>query len=243
MNKNALRGFAVSGLLVMGLTACGGSGASTKAASAPASETATPTPTPTPVKDYTVDELTAIMVQLRDDNGLQLAVMSMADMAGTAQQSKAMFEGAAIEPAQCRELVLASLFPIENVKGVVGTSVDVAAGSSTALSLASGLDQDRLEADFAKQDQISECSSMAMTMGETKVTMEMRPVEVSLAAPVSMALRTDSSFADGRKQSMIMVRGLKDGVLINALANGGKTEQEAVARAADLVNQAVELIK
>ncbi|MGJ0387500.1 hypothetical protein OD998_20990 [Paenarthrobacter nicotinovorans] len=245
MNKNALRGIGAAALLVMGLTACVGPAASTEAASAPASETvtATPTPTPTAAKRYTAEELTAIALQLRDINGLKLSVMSMADASGVEQQSRAMFEGAVIEPAECKELMLASLLPTENVKGVVGTSLDTSTGSSTGVTLSSGVDEELIKADFAKQDQISDCSGMTMKMGETTVTLKARKVEAIVSTPLSMAMRTDSVFADGRKQSMIMVRGAKDGIVITGLAYGGKTEEEAIARAVDLVNQAAALIK
>ena len=245
MNGNALRGIGAAALLVIGLAACSGPVASEEAASAPASETATTTPTPTATapRQYTAEELTAIAVQLRDVNGLKLSVLSMADASGVEQQNRAMFEGAVIEPAECKELMLASLLPADNVKGVIGTSLDTSNGSSTGVTLSSGLDEELIRADFAKQDQLSACAGMTMTMGETKVTLNARKLEATVSTPLSMALRTDSVLADGRKQSMIMVRGAKDGVVITGLAYGGKTEEEAIARAADLVNQAAALIK
>ncbi|MFJ6536502.1 hypothetical protein ACIQH5_09735 [Paenarthrobacter sp. NPDC091711] len=245
MNKIALRGFGAAALLIVGLTACGGPAVSNEAASVPVSETATttPTPSPTPAKQYTSEELTAIALQLRDANGLKLSVMSMADASGVEQQSRAMFEGAVIEPAACKELMLASLLPTDNVKGVVGTSLDTSTGTSTGVTLSSGLDEEFIQADFAKQDQISDCAGMTMTMGETTVTLRARKIEATVSTPLSMALRTDSVLADGRTQSTILVRGAKDGVVITGLAYGGKTEAEAIARAVDLVNQAAALIK
>ncbi len=237
MNKVALRGACILALVVLGLTACVGPIGLPFRAAGPVS-TPTPTPTATLAKQYTQEDLAAIMPQLRDSNGLQLAAISLADVAWPGPQYRAFFEGAAMEPAWCKELLGPALFPVENVTGVAGISIDSATGASTGIALTTGLGQKFLAEDVRNMYRINTCDKATMTLGETTVTLAVRDIESPTMVPGTEAFRFDSSYPDGRKNSTVMVRVMKPGVLISAFAFGGKTEKEAVARAGGLLNQA-----
>ncbi|ABM06277.1 hypothetical protein [Paenarthrobacter aurescens] len=242
MNKNALRGFAVSGLLVMGLTACGGAGTSTDAASAPASETATPTPTP--AKQHTLEELTAVLGQIKDKQGAKLSVMSSADMSGTLEQSKAMMSQIDVQPAACKDMALGSLAqPVDGVKAAFGVSQDVVTSSMSTISLGTGLGERIRDRAQESIDQLSACGTMTMG-GPTGVsTITVTDLADKKPANALMAYRMDTKLPSGETGSALMSQAIKQDVLISVTVAGGASEADALANTTVLLDQAIELIK
>ncbi|MDO6143061.1 hypothetical protein [Paenarthrobacter aurescens] len=246
MNKNAMRGLAVSGLLVMGLTACGGAGTSTEAASAPASETATPTPTPaaTSEKQYTLAELTTVLGQIKDKQGTKLSVMSSADMSGTMEQTKAIMAQTEVQPAACRDIAMGSLAqPTTGVEATFGVSQDVASGSISSISLSTGLEKGALEKAQQSLDQVSECSTMTVSAPTGSSTVTLTDLAGKKPANALFVYRVDTELASGEKGSVLMSQAVKHDVLVSVIATGGSSEDAAMANLTSLLDQAVELIK
>lgn len=254
--KSALHIFAATAVLAAGLSACGGpantSGAATvsaSATSAPAaalSPTAKPAPSPTaaPIKKYTSTELAALVAQLRDAGGKKLAVMSSADLSGNVEQAKALMASAAVEPAACRELALSGSAPsVEGATAAMGTSLDAAAGASTAIALTSGLDPVFLRKGLAQSAELSKCANMSLTMSGVKVAVTITKLSGIGSVPGAVAYRTDTALPDGGHQSLITAQAVKRGVLITVLAGGGASEADASSRAAKLMDSAAALVK
>ncbi|WOH20207.1 hypothetical protein IRJ34_07750 [Paenarthrobacter sp. GOM3] len=242
MNKNALRGFAAAGLLVAGLTGCGGAATSTDAASEPASESATPTATPT--KAYTLEELTAVLGQIKDQQGAKLSVMSSADLSGAMEQSKAVMAQMDIQPAACKEMAMGSTAqPIEGVKAAIGVSQNAASGVISTISLGTGLgDRIAARAQEAK-NQVAQCGTMTMTGPTVSGTITVTDLEAKKPANALFAYRMDTELSTGGKTSVILSQAVDQNVLISVTGMGGKSEEAALASVTGLLDQASELIK
>lgn len=244
MNKNALRGLAVSGLLVMGLTACGGAGTSTDAASAPASETATPTPTPTPAKDFTLEELNTVLGQIKDKQGTRLSVTSSADLSGSMEQTKALMSQIDVQPAVCKDMAMGSMAqPMDGMKAAVGVSQDAASASVTTISLGAGLGDDAKTKVEASSDQLAQCSTMTMSGPTGASTLTVTDLAGKKPANAMVAYRMDTELPTGEKGSVIMAQTVKQNVVITTVGVGGGSEEAALANVNNLLDQAVELIK
>ncbi|WP_309073558.1 hypothetical protein [Paenarthrobacter sp.] len=242
MNKNALRGFAVSGLLVVGLTACGGAGTSTEAASAPASEVTTPTPTP--VKQYTLDELTAIVGQIKDKQGAKLSVMTTADMSGTMEQTKALMAQTEVQPAACKDMATGSLAqPTDGLKAAVGVSQDATTGSISTISLGTGLGEGALKKAQENLGQISACSTMTLTGPTGASTVTLTDLAGKKPTNALLAYRVNTELSTGEKGSVLMAQAVEQEVLVSVIAVGGASEDVALANLTNLLDQSVELIK
>lgn len=246
MNKNALRGFAVSGLLVMGLTACGGAGTSTEAASAPASEsaTATPTPTPTKAKDFSLDELNAVLGQMTDKRGTKLSVTSTADISGAMAQTKALMEQIDVQPAVCKDTAMGSLAqPMEGVKAAVGVSQDAASGSVATISLGTGLGEAIKTEMETSKDKLATCGTMTMAGPTGTSTITLTDLGDRKPAHAAVAYRMDTAASTGGKGSMIMAQTVEENVLVSVIGIGGTSEADAIENVTALLDQAVDLIK
>lgn len=243
MKKNALRGFAASGLLVMGLTACGGTGTSTDAASAPASET--PAPAPAQAKKYTTQELTDLVKQIKAADGTELMVSSVDDLAGQQDPLKDLLGSMNIEPAECKDLAMAGASqPIEGATGASGAKIDPASGVISSVTLASGVSKDVLENNVkSNEDQITTCANMTMSMSGTTMTMKTEKFDGIGSVPGTLGIKTTMTLPDGQTQSTLMAAAIKDGVLISATASGKNAESGGAAAAGALMDQAAALIK
>lgn len=243
MNKNTLRGFAVSGLLVMGLTACGGAGSSTDAGTAPASET--PAPAPTAAKQYTSAELTDLVKQIKPADGTELTVTTIDDLAAQASPLKELMGSMNIEPAECKDLAMSGASqPIEGATGATGAKVDAATGSVSSVALVSGVPTEALQKNLkGSESQITTCSSMKMTMGDTALSMKTEKLDGVGSVPGTVGLKTTMTLPDGQAQSTVMAFAVKGGVMISATASGQNAGTDAAAAAGTLMDQAAALVK
>lgn len=254
MKTSALRIAGASALLAwaaVGLTACGtpaGSPATATSAEAQAatpapSATTTPTPTPAPVKAYSSEGLSAIVAKLKDAQGKPLSVMSAADLKKSVDQAKSMLAAISVEPAECAPLALGGqAASTEGVAVAAGVAQDAATGAATAISLASGVDPKVIERGLAQSDQLNKCSTLSFTIAGTKADLKLTKLDGLGSTPTKIAYRTDTALADGRKQSTITGQVVQNGVLISVISSGGASEQDAVARAGELLDQAAGLV-
>lgn len=240
--------FAATALLAMTITACGGTSApatgSQAATDAPAATTASaPTPTPTP-KAYTAEELSAVLAQLQDSSGRKLSVMASSDLAGSIEQGKALIASMDVQPAECKEMAASTGVPaLDGVVMAAGQSLDAAAGSMTMLTLATGLDEAFVAGAAAQEQQLAACSAMTMTVSGVTADVTLTPLDAVGTIPGTLAFRTDTFLPDGQVQSVITAQALRQGVLFTAVAAGGESEAEAVARTGALMDSAAALLK
>ena len=240
--------FAATALLAMTITACGGTSApatgSQAATDAPAATTASaPTPTPTP-KAYTAEELSAVLAQLQDSSGRKLSVMASSDLAGSIEQGKALIASMDVQPAECKEMAASTGVPaLDGVVMAAGQSLDAAAGSMTMLTLATGLDEAFVAGTAAQEQQLAACSAMTMTVSGVTADVTLTPLDAVGTIPGTLAFRTDTFLPDGQVQSVITAQALQQGVLFTAVAAGGESEAEAVARTGALLDSAAALLK
>jgi hypothetical protein len=250
LKTSVLGTFAATALLAMTITACGGTSApatgSQAATGAPAATTAsapTPTPTPTP-KAYTAEELSAVLAQLQDSSGRKLSVMASSDLAGSIEQGKALIASMDVQPAECKEMAASTGVPaLDGVVMAAGQSLDAAAGSMTMLTLATGLDEAFVAGAAAQEQQLAACSAMTMTVSGVTADVTLTPLDAVGTIPGTLAFRTDTFLPDGQVQSVITAQALQQGVLFTAVAAGGESEAEAVARTGALMDSAAALLK
>ena len=242
MKTSALRIAGASALLAwgaVGLSACGAPGGSTPAPS----ETTTPTPTQTQAKAYTSEELTAIVAQLKDAQGKPLTMMSGADLQKSIDQAKSMLASISVEPAECAPLALGGqAASTEGTAVAAGVAQDAATGASTGVSLAFRADAKVLEQGIAQGEVLNKCSAMSFTTGGTKVDLKLTKLDGLGSTPGTIAYRTDTALADGRKQSAITGQVLQNGVLVTVIAAGGGSEADAVTRAGKMLDEAAALV-
>ena len=250
MNTFAFRALGASAVLVVGLAGCGAPAAETPAksnegASAAPVESATPTATPTPeAKSYTGDELTALVGQLKDSKGVKLSVMSMADLSGTVEQTKALMSSIAVEPAECKEMALAgAATSFDDVTAATGSSLDATSGATTVVSMMSGLDPALLEGRAAKAGEVSKCSNMSFTTGTVTAEATVALIDGVGSVPGTLAYETHTSMSTGQKQAMITAQAVTRGVLITVMSSGGASQEEAVSRTGAMMDQAAALLK
>ena len=185
------------------------------------SETTTPTPTQTQAKAYTSEELTAIVAQLKDAQGKPLTMMSGADLQKSIDQAKSMLASISVEPAECAPLALGGqAASTEGTAVAAGVAQDAATGASTGVSLAFRADAKVLEQGIAQGEVLNKCSAMSFTTGGTKVDLKLTKLDGLGSTPGTIAYRTDTALADGRKQSAITGQVLQNGVLVTVIAAG-----------------------
>lgn len=244
MNKNALRGFAAAGLLVMGLTACSGGGSTDAASSAPAGKAA-PGSTPTKAKQYTTQELVDLVKQIKAADGSELTVSPIDDLASQQNPLKELISQMTIEPAECKELsTLGASQSIEGSTAAAGAKIDADAQVITGISLVSGVDEAVLTKSLeGNEAQAAKCATMTMTMAGSTMTVNTGKFDGISSVPGAKGFKTSMVLPDGRSQSTYMGFVIKNGVLISATASGANAETEGAAAAGDLMDQAAELIK
>lgn len=242
MNKNALRGFGVSALIVMALTACGGTSPSTDAASAPASETATPTPTA--AKQYSNDELLDMVKQIKTATGTELTIASSEELA-QANPMKALMSMFTIEPAECKELAtLGGAEPLAGSTSAAGAEVNNESRVMTMVTLTSGVDVQTLQQSIdASSAEAAKCANMTLSMSGQSMTVSTEKFEGIGTIPGTVAYKSTMTTASGAGQSTYLAYAIKDGVLISAAASGKGAETDGVATAGALMDQAAALIK
>lgn len=256
MKTSALHIFGTTVLLAATLSACGGSPNPPAAATytpesgvagsgaVAATISAVPTPSATPVRTYTQEELAALVGRLKDAQGKALAVMPAVDLAASLEQTRTALAATTVEPAECSDLALAGIAPSSaNAAIAVGSSTDAASGASTAVSMASGLDEAFLAQVPDMAGQLGKCATMSITAGAVQLSTNLTLLERVSALPAAVAFRTDTTLSDGRQQSTITVQAVQRGVLLSAVASGGESEQDAISRAGALLDSAAELIK
>jgi hypothetical protein len=249
MNTFAYRTLAASAVLIVGLAGCSSPASETsvkstdEASSAP-TESVTPTPTPTPkAKAYSAEELAALVGQLKDSKGVKLSVMSMADLSGSLEQSKAMLSSMSVTPAECQEMALSGAAPsIDGATAAMGTSLDAASGM-TAVVMTSGLDAAFLEKSKAQSAEISKCEKMTFTVGAVTADATLTLLDGVSSVPGTLAFQTDTTMSTGQHQSTITAQSVSHGVLITVIATGGASKEEAVSRTATMMDEAAGLLK
>ncbi|WP_309107705.1 hypothetical protein [Arthrobacter sp.] len=250
MKTFGFRALGASAVLVVGLAGCSAPAAetaakSTEGASAAPVESVTPTPTPTPeAKTYTADELTAVVGQLKDSKGVKLSVMSMADLSGSLEQTKALMSSISVEPAECKEMALAgTTTSLDGATAAMGSSLDATSGASTSVVLTSGLDPAFLEKSMAQAGEVSKCATMSFTVGTVTADATITLIDKVGSVPGTLAYETQTSMSTGQKQAMITAQAVSHGVLITVMSAGGASQEEAVSRTGAMMDQAAALLK
>ncbi|KUM37804.1 hypothetical protein AR539_08360 [Arthrobacter sp. EPSL27] len=186
----------------------------------------------------------AVVGRLKDDQGRALSVLSAADVAASLEQTKAAMAAMTVEPAACRELALAGVAPsTDDAAFAVGSSVDQASGASTAISLSSGLGEAFLARVPDMAADLDTCSTMSITANGVQINANVTVLDGISGLPDAVGYRTDSEISDGRRQSMITVQAIQQGVLLTSVASGGASEQEAADRAGAMLDAAAALLK
>jgi hypothetical protein len=250
MNTFGLRALGASAVLVVGLAGCSAPAAetaakSTEGASAAPVESVTPTPTPAPeAKAHTAEELAALVGQLKDSKGVKLSVMSMADLSGSLEQTKALMSSIAVEPAECKDMALAgTAASVDGATAAMGSSLDATSGASTSVVLTSGLDPAFLEKSMAQAGEVSKCATMSFTVGTVKADATVALINKVGSVPGTLAYETRTSMSTGQKQAMITAQAVSHGVLITVMSSGGASQEDAVSRTGAMLDQAAVLLK
>lgn len=250
MNTIAFRALGASAVLVVGLVGCSAPAAETSAkssegASAAPVESVTPIPTPTPeAKAYTADELAALVGQLKDSKGVDLSVMSMADLSRSLEQTKALMSSIAVEPAECKEMALAgTAASLDGATAAMGSTLDATSGASTSVVMTSGLDPATVEKGMAQAGEVSKCASMSFTVGTVTADATVALIDGVGSVPGTLAYETQTSMSTGQKEDMITAQAVSPGVLITLMSMGGASQEEAVSRTGAMLDQAAALLK
>ncbi|UKA49749.1 hypothetical protein LFT48_20335 [Arthrobacter sp. FW305-123] len=239
MKKFALQSAGISALVMMALTGCGGS-----TESAGSTEAATPSATPTVAKQYTSDELMAMVKQVKSPSGKELTVVSSEELAQE-NPMKALLSMFTVEPAECKDLgTLGGSEVLEGSTSAAGGDLNAETGVMTMVTLTSGVDVQKLKDSMAKSaDQASKCATMTLSMSGQSMTVSTEKFEGISTVPGTQGYKTAMSSASGSSQTTYMAYVIKDGVMISATASGKGAEAAGAAAAGAMMDQAAALIK
>ncbi|MBT2588238.1 hypothetical protein [Arthrobacter sp. ISL-95] len=242
MRKNSLLGFGASALVIMALTACGGGTAvSQESASTPASETATPTPTP--AKQYTNEELTALVGQVKEADGTSRAVVSGPDLVAQYEPVRVLTK-ATIEPAGCANLGTLGVYQSIDGSASAGTTRSKTGDFITSLALTSGVEAGLLQAGLDQtQSQIEACKKVTLSADGDTMTLTTEKINGVGNVPGTVALKTLMVMPDGKAGAIYSAHAIKDGVLIFATASSNDAASGGPEAAGALMDQAAALIK
>ncbi|MDQ1052467.1 hypothetical protein QE394_000395 [Arthrobacter sp. SORGH_AS 212] len=252
MKTSVLGTFAVSAVLVIGVSACGGTSApegdaasaGSSASAGASAETTTPSPTPTPDKAYTSEELAGVVGEVRDSADRRLTPVPGDQLTATVQQSKDLMSSIEVEPAECKDLAASSTVPsMDGAAIAMGLSTDAASGMVTALSLMSGLDQAALAKVSDPSEQLEKCSNMVMTASGVKVAVAITRIDGVSGVEGTTAFRTETTLPNGQVQSVTTAQAVHHGVVLTAVASGGTDGAGAQEQAGSLLDSAAALIK
>ncbi|MCF3140647.1 hypothetical protein LRQ04_15430 [Paenarthrobacter sp. AR 02] len=238
MKKFALQGAAASALVMMALTGCGGSSASTDAAKPE------PSATPTAAKQYTNDELVALVKSIKSPSGADLTVASSEELAQE-NPMKALMSMFTVEPAECNKLsTLGGSDVLAGSTTAAGADLNAASGVMTMVTLTSGLDVKKLQESVdASSAEAAKCAKMTLSMAGQSMNVSTAKYDGINTVPGTVAYKTDITTPGGSSQSTYMAYAIKDGVMISATASGKGAGENGAATAGALMKQAADLIK
>ena len=242
MKKHLLPGIGATALMVVALTACGGSTASPEPTSSQSSGAATPTPTPT--KQYTKEELIGLVEQVKLADGTSPAVLSGDELLAQYDSVVKGFAGATIEPAACKDPFLLGAPRTIDGSTAAGTTRTKANGFISSVSMTSGVDAARLQDDLEKsKSQAEECKKVSYSAEGQTLTTSTQKVEGVGNVPGTVGFKTVMALPDGRVGAIFIAHAVKDGVLISATASASEGVAGGPEAAGALMDQAAALIK
>jgi len=229
-------------MAVMALTACGGgSTASPEPASAPSSQTSTPTPTP--AKQYTNDELIALVKQVKESDGTTREVVSGPDLVAQYEPVRVLIK-ANIEPAGCADLGTLGAYQAIDGSTSAGTARSKTGDFITSLAVTSGVDAGVLQASFDKSEsQIEACKKVTLSAEGDTMTLNTEKIDGVGKVPGTVALKTLMVMPDGKAGAIYSAHAIKGGVLISATASASDSAAGGPEAVGALMDQAAALIK
>lgn len=241
MKKNLLPGLGATALMVTALTACGGATASPQSSSGPASETATATPTP--AKQYTKDELVALVGQIKEADGTSRAVVSDQELVAQYEPVRVLNK-AVIEPSECGNLGTLGVYQPVDGAASAGTTRSKTGEFITSVVLASGVESASLQASLDKSEsQIETCKTVTLSAEGDVMTLTTERIDGVASVPGTVASKTVMVMPDGKSGAIYNAYALKDGVLISASASSNSSATGGPETAGALMDQAAALIK
>ncbi|SCZ63663.1 hypothetical protein SAMN02799638_03709 [Arthrobacter sp. UNCCL28] len=243
VKKFALHSVGISALVMMALTGCGGSTGSTGSTGS-ATQEASPSQAPATAKQYTNDELMALVKQVKSPSGKELTVAS-SDELSQENPMKALLSMFTVEPAECKDLgTLGGSEVLEGSTTAAGADLDAESGVMTMVTLTSGVDVQKLQESIEKSSaQANKCAKMTLSMSGQSMNVATEKFEGISTVPGTVGYKTAMSSASGASQTTYMAYAIKDGVLISATASGKGAEATGVANAGAMMDQAAALIK
>ncbi|MET4541510.1 MULTISPECIES: hypothetical protein [Micrococcaceae] len=242
MKKHLLPGIGATALMVVALTACGGSTASPEPTSSQSSGAATPTPTP--VKQYTNEELIGLVGKITLSDGTSPAVLSGKELLGQFDSVAKGFEEATIEPAACDDPILLGAPRAIDGSTTAGTARTKAGGFISNVSMTSGVDGARLQKDLdTSKAQAEQCKKVAYSAEGDTLTTSTEKVEGMGSVPGTAGFKTVMVLPDGRTGAIYTAHAIKDGVLISATASANDGAAGGPEAVGALMDQAAALIK
>lgn len=239
--KYSLIGLGASTLMVVALTACGG-GTAAAPASAPASETATATPTP--AKQYTDEELVALVKQIKASDGSSPAVLSGEELLDQFDPITDTFGKVAVEPAGCKDLAMLGVPQPVAGSSTAGTARTKTNDFFSNVSLTSGVDIALLQENVdTRKSQAEACEKVTFSAEGQSVTTSTEKVDGVGSMPGTAAFKTLMVTPDGKTGAIYTAHVIKDGVLISATASGTEGAAGGPEAAGALLDQAAALIK
>lgn len=240
MKKTLLPGVGASALALLALTACGGATASPQE-SAPASETATATATP--AKQYTTEELVALVGQIKESDGTNRAVVSGEELVAQYEPIRVLTK-ATIEPAECANLATLGAYQPIDGSASAGTTRSKTGEFITNMAMTSGVDKGLLQASLDKsKSQIEACKKVTLSAEGDTMTLTTEEINGVGSVPGTVALKTVMVMPGGKSGAIYSAHAIKDGVLISATASGSDAASGGPEAAGALLDQAAALIK
>ncbi|MEE2569438.1 hypothetical protein V1638_08495 [Pseudarthrobacter sp. J64] len=238
----------ISAALLLGVTSCSEPTAAGEPDPTPPSTIAAqqttwaPEPSRSPVAEYTSEQLSEIVSLVIDDSGYPLTEVPEADIWAAQKQRETLLPAMTVEPPQCAKFTSTDIAIPEGAAVALGMSEPTESGKTSILTLSIVPDMDAEQVKLDKFLASGACRDITVNIAAEISSTRISVLENATSLPEAYTFRADTTAGAGQ-MSLIMSSVIHKGVSISTAAIGGESEQDAVGRAADLMEQAAALIK
>lgn len=236
---------ALTGSLLLALTACGGPSAAepSPTISAPeAAVTASPAPAAADPGSYSGEDLAEILGTISTHDGTPLTVVPPGQVTAALGQASQLMDGVTITPAECNVLPQDFATLVEDAELAIGVAPapDGLSSVSVSLAVADGA-EDRLTENAEKElALVSTCSTYTIGMQGVTVEGTMESVETTMEDATSFAVRTTVELPDGQQQDSTTVTAARGDLTVAATSQATGSPSASPAVLEQLVGRVLE---
>ncbi|WP_160318904.1 hypothetical protein [Arthrobacter sp. ERGS1:01] len=235
--KNRIVPYSIAIVAAMALAGCGQAGTvagSTTSGSTAATTSAMASPTE---KDYTNNELAAIIAKLKDPSGRAFTVIPAAQIDQGLEVARTLLKTAVITPKACAVVSTNNAQVPEGSTYAAGASLSAADKTTITVTVFAVKDASAMSAQLAASEKAaSQCSTVTESVAGKKSTVKVTPVQVSTNGDKSLGALTSETAPTGQKVTSLTVTAVKGNLAATVVKAGAAITSAASNELVKLVN-------